>query len=118
MAKDYYDVIVFKILTYLYACIKRKIVFDADIFDATISMKSIDENYFADVLKMMSEEGLIQGYAYKQAWGGNIIMLSDMGDLKITSAGIRYIEDNSKMQQIKEFLLNSTGLITDLIKLI
>lgn len=121
MAKDDYDVVVFKILTYLYACMKRKIFFDADTFNATISMKNINENYFADILRMMSEEGLIKGYVYKEAWGGNVITISDLCDLNITSAGIRYIEDNSKMKQIKEFFLSQEGfssLVTALIKMV
>ena len=121
MAKDDYDVIVFKVLTYLYACMKRKIMFEMDTFKATIGLDKIDEGYFADILKMMSEDGLIKSYVYKQAWGGEVIVLSCMEDLKITSTGIRYLEDNSKMKQIKEFFLSHegfSGFITALIKMI
>lgn len=45
MAKDDYDVVVFKISTYLYACMKRKIFFGVDTFNATISMKNINEAF-------------------------------------------------------------------------
>lgn len=36
MAKDDYDVIVYKILVYLYAFMKRKITFEEDVFQATV----------------------------------------------------------------------------------
>lgn len=122
MAKDDYDVIVFKILTYLYACLKRKITFDIDTFNNTISIKDIDEDYFSDVLLMMSEEGLISGFNYKKVWGGNIIPLSDPSDLKITSTGVRYLGNNNKMKEIRENLLNTAKItstwIISLIKLL
>ena len=37
--------------------------------------------------------------------------------MKITSAGIRYLSDNSKMNEIKKNLCGVPGLIADLIKL-
>lgn len=122
MAKDDYDVIVFKILTYLYACLKKKINFDIDTFNKTISFKSLDEDYFAEILMMMSEDGLIKGYVYKTAWGGNVIPLSDISDIKITSKGIRYLSDNSKMKEIKGIFLSTSEFtstwITSLLKLL
>lgn len=122
MAKDDYDVVVFKVLTYLYACLKRKINFDIDTFNKTISFKNIDEDYFAEILMMMSEEGLIKGYVYKTVWGGNVITLSDISDLKITSKGVRYLNDNSKMNEIKEVFLSTAEItstwVTSLLKLL
>ena len=43
MAKDDYDVIVFKILTYLYACVKRKTVFEEAAFYHAIG--EIEKSY-------------------------------------------------------------------------
>ncbi len=38
--------------------------------------------------------------------------------MKITSKGIRYLEDNSKMKQMREHILESAGVITELVKLV
>lgn len=36
--------------------------------------------------------------------------------MKITAKGIRYLEDNSKMKQMREHILESAGVITELVK--
>ncbi len=43
MVKDDYDVIVFKLLTYLYAVAKRKIPYNKHIFDAAMKMDCIND---------------------------------------------------------------------------
>ncbi len=50
MAKDDYDTIVYKILLYLYACLKRKIVFDRTTFFKAIDKDAICDEYLADIL--------------------------------------------------------------------
>ena len=52
MAKDDYDVIVFKILTYLYALLKGKEIFDQAKYDKAISKKDINEEYLLRVYKI------------------------------------------------------------------
>lgn len=67
MAKDDYDVIVFKILTYLYACVKRKTVFEEAAFYHAIG--EIEKSYLIDILYMMKNEGFIEGVAVQKVWG-------------------------------------------------
>ena len=81
MAKDDYDVIVFKILTYLYALLKGKEIFDQAKYDKAISKKDINEEYLLRVYKMMSDEGLIEELAFKRAWGQDLIALFDESDM-------------------------------------
>ncbi len=57
MAKDEYNVIVFKILTYVYAVLKRKTVFVINEFKTAVG--GIDENYLDDLLEMVQKEGFI-----------------------------------------------------------
>ena len=45
MAKDDYDVIVFKILLYFYGCLKHDIKFEQVTFEKTVGMKDISEEY-------------------------------------------------------------------------
>lgn len=69
MAKDDYDTIVFKVLLYLYAVLKRKIIFDEQAFYHAIGFKNIDNDYFINILYMMHEAGLIDNIVIKKAWG-------------------------------------------------
>ncbi len=46
MAKDDYDIIVYRVLVYLYACLKRRILFDEAIFRATVRKDIESEEYF------------------------------------------------------------------------
>lgn len=118
MPKDDYDVIVFKLLTYLYACLKRTIVFDGEVFAQYIAKAEIAPEYFVDILCMMQEEGLISGLVFKKVWGGNNILVGDISEAKITANGIRYLNENSKMKIIRKAELASAGLLCDLVKLV
>lgn len=114
MAKDDYDVIVYRVLVYLYACMKRKIVFENDTFQKAVRKNVESDEYFEDILRMMQEEGLISGLAYTTAWGGESIMLSDLCDAKITPSGIRYLNENDRMKRIGNMLKEAADIISKL----
>lgn len=105
MAKDDYDYIVFKILTYLYACMKRKSSFDERVFKQSIITQKVTEEYATDILRAMSNEGLIEGVVFTKAWGDTYILASELSDMKITSDGMRYVINNDKMKSIKQKIL-------------
>lgn len=115
MAKDDYDVIVFKVLVYLYAVLKKKIVFDELTFSKAIKLENINDQYFNSILEMMSKEGLIDNVFFTKAWGNDLILLSDLKDMQITSEGIHYLKENDRMAKIKNFLIDNVELITSLI---
>lgn len=69
IAKDDYDVVVFKLLVYFYACLKRVTVFKQAEFDLITKKAGVDERYLLDILRMMQDEGLIEGLAFTKAWG-------------------------------------------------
>lgn len=118
MAKDDYHVIVYRILVYLYACMKRKIMFEETTFEAAVRKYVVSDEYFADILRMMQEEDLIKGLLFVPAWGGNVILASDMDEARITAKGIRYLEENDKMKTIGEKLKESIDIISKLAAII
>lgn len=119
MAKDDYDYIVFKILTYLYGCLKRKNIFDKKVFRDSIVTQEVQEEYLTDILRMMTRENLIEGLYFIKAWGNTYILVSDLADMHITSEGIHYVLDNDKMRKIKDKVLeNTAGAIFELVKLV
>ena len=119
MAKDDYDYIVFKILTYLYGCLKRKNTFDKKVFRDCIVTQEVQEEYLMDILRMMKEENLIEGLYFTKAWGNTYILISNLADMHITSEGIHYVLDNDKMRKVKDKVLESApSAIFELVKLV
>lgn len=118
MAKDDYFVIVYKVLVYLYAVLKRKIVFDVSKFEKSIGFKDISEEYFYDILKMMTDDGYITGLHFTKTYGNQYILITDLDNMKITSKGIEYLQDNPKMQGVKEFLVNNADTFVSIIMMV
>ncbi len=118
MAQDDYDYIVFKILTYLYTCLKRQNSFDEDVFRNKIITSKVSDEYMTDVLRLTQEEGFIEGLAFKKAWGNEYILINDLSNARITSNGIRYLLNNDKMNKIKDSIIESApGIIFELVKM-
>lgn len=118
MAKDDYDYIVFKILTYLYTCLKRQISFNKKVFANVIITQKVQSGYLTDILRMMEGENLIEGLSFVKAWGNEYIISNDIENIRITGAGIRYVLNNDKMRQIKKLILEGTpGAIMELVKI-
>lgn len=76
MAKDDFFVILFKILTYYYGCMKNRYVFKEEVF-FKIAKGNIDDSYFNKVLKDAVDMGYIKGLAFTHAWGDEYILSSD-----------------------------------------
>lgn len=118
MAKDDYDVIVYKVLVYYYACFKQKIIFEEEVFKHTVSKDIEKEEYLIKILLLMQTEGLITGLSFTKAWGGDYILINDLADAEITAEGIHYLKDNSKMKAIGESLKEAVDLIAKLAVLV
>lgn len=117
MAKDDYYVIAYKILVYLYACLKRRIIFNREAFYKAIGKDHINEEYLTDVYRMMTKEGLIKGLSFTKAWGDVYVLSTDEERARITPQGIQYLQDNSKMKSVGKALTDNLDIIASLIKL-
>ena len=118
MAKDDYDVIVYKILLYYYAILKRKISYKRETFEALIAKADISNEYLTDILRMMQGEGQIDGVRFTKAWGGNCILISDLSEISITPAGIRYLNENTIMKRIGKTISEIPGIAASLIGIV
>ena len=56
MAIDDYDFLVFRILTYLYACFRRRCHFETTAFMKRVISPEVSEDYLVDVLRFMTRE--------------------------------------------------------------
>ncbi len=107
MAKDDYHTLVAKILVYLYKKYKQKDV-DRDYILPMTKDFPIKEEQLLETISMIIDEGLVKG-KYIKAWGGDIVMI-DYNSLKITPAGIDYLQDNSKIRKICETLIEAKSI--------
>lgn len=114
MAKDDYDVIVFKILTYLYAVFKGKEVFVQKNYDYAIGRKDINNDYLNRIYKAMSDEGLVEKLSFTKTWGATYIPLFEENELTITPKGIHYLEENDKMKVVGNYLKDKADSIINL----
>lgn len=102
MANDDINVIIYKILRYLYECKKAgKRPRQEDIM-YNASLLQIPESYWSDVLLDLSEKGLIKGINSTITKDGTLVYLSD--GFGITVDGMKYVDENSIMAKVEKYL--------------
>lgn len=98
MPKDDYFAIVYKILEYLYSCMRSGETIDIEKISWDSKAIDINKSYWEDVIRSMNEEGYIRGVILINALG-QVRPAVRFGDLGITQKGIEYLQDNSKMKK-------------------
>lgn len=102
MAKNDMEVIIYKILMYLY--IKMQNGQKADFID--ICWKStlfdIPENYWKSIIAELIDNKLVKGFTYTNTKDGMVVQMHD--DATITFKGREFLINNSEMQKAKKFL--------------
>ena len=97
MAKDDYQVIACKLLTYLYACLKAGV--NASAAKAQ-ELAGCNDVYWAAVLDDLADGKLIAVSAL-HADGRRYVAIEEM---RITLAGVEYLESNSAMKKVADVL--------------
>lgn len=95
MAADDFDVIVYKVLSYLYQSIKDGVKPSAA---KAQEIAKVNPVYWNAVISDLTDRGLVKA---------NIVRMLDStsyGDVRITSAGVDYLSESPKMRKVKEFL--------------
>jgi hypothetical protein len=108
MAKDDYDVVLYRLLVYLYACMKHKIIYEDASFDEAVRKNVDNDQYFYKIIEMAQDEGFIKNARFLKTWGNDKVPLFEMDEIEITTSGIRYLKENSRMLKVAE-TLKSTG---------
>ena len=123
MAKDDYNRIVCIILTYLYAKIKGKTEEKPEVYLQPMTKDfPVSEEYFAFILENMLKDGYIDGIKFIRAWGGDVINISGMSNIRITADGIQYLCENSGMRKVLEWLRDNAvslpGMVTTVLSIL
>lgn len=114
MAKDDYFVITYKILSYLYACMKAGETPDLSYLHYDTEDFPVCRAYWNDIFSNLIEEGYIRGVAAASVLGHTTSSIKLTEKLKITPAGIAYIQENSTMQRAKNFFKEITETVPSL----
>lgn len=100
MAKNDYHVIAYRILIYLYECLKSGERINERVISAEVL--HIVPSYWDYIMIHLYEDGYIEGVSVISALGGKTVKMHP--ELQITPKGIEFLEENSMMGKAKEFL--------------
>lgn len=101
MAKDDYFVLVYRLLRYLYGCLKAGE--RSDISAITSEALNINNGYWMYILESMCDEGYIKGIYFSTS---GKFKVAKIYDLKITEKGIDFLQ-NSKQMENAAYTLNA-----------
>ena len=111
MAKDDMDVIIYKILRYLYECMKngRKPVME----DICCKCKLFDipYRYWCSIIRELMDKNLVRGFRYTVVKGDPLIDIWD--DASITMDGVHFLEENSGMAKARQLLGSAFEIVLD-----
>lgn len=110
MKKDDYFVIVYRILAYLYECMKAGEPADLEYLKYGTEQFPINQIYWSTILENILEQGYVRGVSLASAVGGHHgIKIGP--DVRITAAGIQYMMENTAIEKAKSFLRESKEIV-------
>ena len=99
MARDDYFVIAYRLLKYLYDCLKKGKTPDMEVIDADYF--GIGHPYWEYIIRNLALEGFLTGVTVFPVLGKTEDGVKISASIKITPKGILYLEENSVFQKIK-----------------
>ena len=107
MAQNDYFVIVYRVLKYLYDCLKKGEKPEAEYLVA--STYNIPENYWIYILLSLINEEYIKGIRVNHTNEG--VIFGDLQEAIITPKGIEYLFENSLIEKAKKTLKDVKDMI-------
>ena len=103
MARDDYFVIAYRILAYLYVCLKSGEKPDISYVSANSEALQISQNYWEYIIRHLYEDGNLEGVSLMPVVGRGSPGIR-MNEIMITPKGIDFLQNNSSMAKAKNFL--------------
>ena len=104
MAKDDYQVIVFRILKYLYQQLKKGLPAEAEMLGHESKTCKINEPYWRYIITSMQEEGLIKGLKLGEDREDGVPLEDQLGNVQITPKGIGMLSDSGMAEKVDNLL--------------
>ena len=108
MAKNDYYVIVYRVLMYLYNCLRQDEVVDMQ--KLTPEYLHINQRYFEYIFDTLNDEGLILNKAYYEDMLGKHLE----SDIMISPKGISFLHENSTIDKVKKSVKGIAVIISDI----
>ena len=102
MKKNDMEVIVYKILCYLYAKMKKGARPEFEEMCWNSKLFHIPENYWKQIISELIDKKYVKGFSYTHTKDGLIVDIDE--NASITLEGREYLVNNSGMHKAKEFL--------------
>lgn len=103
MTSNDYEVIAYKVLSYLYACIKVGKHVDIPVMRELVGC---NEAYLGVIVKGLQDDGYVRGFFFDGVSG--VIMdspnIAAIREPAITMEGAAYVKENSRMGKVKAFV--------------
>lgn len=103
MAKDDYHVLVYRILVYLYACLKKCEKPSLEYMKNDTDAFPVGFDYWQYIFRNLYSDGYIEGVVSVPVIG-DIKQVKVTDELMITPKGIEYLQENSSMKRAMNFL--------------
>lgn len=110
MAKDDMEVIMYKILKYLYECMKKDISPQLEDFSWDSKLFHIPQNYWCKIIVTLVRKGYITGFKIIDNTKDAPTIQTDR-PFEITFEGVQFLEENSRMQKAKEYCAETFNVI-------
>lgn len=111
MAQNDMEIIMYKILSYLYECMKAGKHPRMEDMGSTCQMFRIPQEYWNQVMEELIDCGYVKGFRHIPTKGPQSIFMMD--NVGITLKGREYLRDNSGMQRAGEFLGTAFSILLD-----
>lgn len=110
MADNDMNVVVYKLLAYLYACLKAGVCSNFSDIQSESGLLNIPKRYWVAVIEELREHGYITGVKITRTQTGPVLLNNG---IRITLKGVEYLEENSWMQKTGTFLGESFQSVLD-----
>ena len=109
MAKNDYFVMAYKLLRYLYSCLRRGQIPNLNYITHDSKFFPVGKAYFDYLIEHLSEAGYIDNVIVQ--YMDDTVVVSFNESIRITPEGIEYLEDNRKMKKIRRIAKDIRELI-------
>ena len=110
MAKNDMHVVIFKILSYLYDCMKNGEEPDSNVIEH--DALGIPRKYWLQIMKELTYRGYVDGIEVKQTTADYYVSYSDP---RVTMDGVEFLMENSMMNKAARFVADAGGFFASIV---
>lgn len=104
MSRDDMFVVMYRILKYLYSCMKKGIPADADL----VELSGVNEPYYYSIMNEMIDHRLVKGFRRLNTKDMKVIVADEPS---ITMEGVEFLQENSMMKKAERYLADIKSAI-------